>query len=180
MNKQNMKKCLGKSGWLQHGNNYEPHIGSKIGNSLCNKPQLLNNNKDLSFEKCHNDCINNPKCDYFTHGSFKGNKNRSCMNKWKNSNHNPAHPTGRPCIPKNGKNTCDLCYQYHVPTNVSIKAKNPVHVANNSVFNTYAKPNIKILDCDSRNTADWSKIIPEPNLNNKIDMNHIIPQHNLK
>lgn len=162
-----MNKCKGKSGWIQHCNYYDRNLGTKYSDTFCNKPKLINsNNNDITFEKCKSSCENNSNCDYFTHSTVKGDKNRECNLRWKNWNHNAAYPNGRPCVPKNGKENCDLCYQYQVPKAPNTNNKRSIYLSNNSNFNTYIKPNVTAINCNSRLTTNWNNLIPAPNNKN--------------
>lgn len=160
-----MNKCKGKSGWLQHGNNYEPNLGTRYGDTTFNKPKLLNiNNNDVTLDKCKSSCENNDNCDYFTHSMVNGSKNRECNLQWKNWNHNPSYPTARPCVPKNGKENCDLCFQYQVPNAPNSNNKRSIHLSNNSVFDTYVKPVVNANNCNSMNgPPSYSR--PQPSCN---------------
>lgn len=138
-----MKVHEGKSGWISHKGNYEPTLGTKYGHTFCNKPTLLNNGKqDISLDKCVSQCKNNENCDYVTHGSVKGDKNRECNLRWKEWNKNTSYPTGRPCVPKEGKNNCDMCFMYNVKNVPGTTTKHNVHLDNNDKFVTLTKDGI--------------------------------------
>lgn len=137
-----MTEHCGKSGWIKHGNNYEPHLGSKYGHQLCNQPTLLNkDNSDVSLDTCIAQCQNDPNCTYLSHATVKGDKNRDCNPVWKDYNFNRSYPTGRPCIPKAGKQNCDICKMYKVNNVPGTNIKSRIKLTANDQFTTYVKKN---------------------------------------
>jgi hypothetical protein len=138
-----MKEHQGKSGWVSHEGNYEPHLGTGYGHRFCNKPSLLNKgNHDITLDNCVNMCKNNDNCDYLTHGKVRGNPNRSCHLRWKDWNKDTSYPTGRPCIPQPGKNNCDMCFLYNVKTVPGTDTKEIVSLDNNDMFVTLTKEGV--------------------------------------
>lgn len=124
----------------------ETKIGSRYDDNICTRPTLLNlkENKDLTLDECTAKCENNQDCDYMSHTSVKGDPNRECNRKYKNWNKNLAIPTGRPCIPKNGKSKCDLCYIYNVKNIKGSNKKQSINLVPNEIFTTITKDNIKV------------------------------------
>jgi len=116
-------------------------------NSVCYLPTLINSKetKDLTLEECTAKCESNQNCDYLTHASVKGDPNRECKASLNDWNKNLSIPTGRPCIPSNGKSNCDVCHLYNVKSLKGSNKKLPIKLVPNKVFTTITKDHIKAL-----------------------------------
>ena len=95
-------------------------------------------------DQCVTQCKNNPNCDYLSHATVKGDTNRECNLRWKEWNKNTSYPTDRPCVPKEGKQNCDICLLYNVKNIPGTNQKQQIHLAANDKFVTLTKNNIQV------------------------------------
>ena len=122
----------------------------------CVAPIQINKKVDVPFNQCVSDCENNPNCDFVSHENVKGDSNRNCNLRHNDWNKNLSYPVGRPCVPKEGKSSCDTCYMYK---SQAIKNNKRVHLKQNSnVTTVVVNPNTEVNTVNSLNTINNNSV----------------------